>query len=416
MASQVLEASRGLRALLADFDATLVPGPDCALVAEELAITEKACSGSRLLAAARAVECGAHKEAGAADPVSWLSRQGGTTGRDARKGLELAKVLDAHPATKDALVSGSVSVSQAHEIAAIAAELPEAEHDLLETARHGDLTKVRDEARERRLSSTPVRDLHRAQLARRRFRHWRDGLGMVCFEGALPPETGVPFVARIERDAARRHRDAKRTGDPERFEAYAADALVALTASDGSGKRGPQADLVIVCDLYAWRRGYALGGETCHVIGGGPIPVEVAKELSRDAFLKGVLHDGVSIHKIRHYGRKYTAELRTALDLGPVPAFSGRACANCARPFGLQRDHRVPVASSGPTTYDNVQDLCYSCHAAKTERDRAAGLLGKTAKARGPTPPAKARGPGLPASDSHGPVPPGRPGAARARP
>ncbi len=390
-ALRVLEASRALRAALRDFDPALVSGPECALVAEELALTEKACSGNRLLAGARAVDCGAHKEAGVADPVSWFARQGGTTGWDARKGLELAQALGTHPATKDALMSGEVSVSQAWEITKIAAELPDAERELLGAARQGDLTKVRNEARELRLGSTPVGDLHRRQLAARRFRHWRDGLGMVCFEGALPPESGIPLVTRVEREAARRHREAKQTGNPERFQAYAADALIASLAAEANGKRGTHADLVIVCDLYAWRRGHTHDGEPCHVLGGGPIPVEVAKELSQDAFLKVVLHDGVEIHKIHHYGRKYTVELRTALDLGPVPAFSGRACTQCGRPFGLQRDHRVPVASNGPTTYANVQDLCYSCHASKTEQDRTSGLLGKRAKARGPGPPVRKR-------------------------
>jgi hypothetical protein len=32
----------------------------------------------------------------------------------------------------------------------------------------------------------------------------------------------------------------------------------------------------------------------CHLIDGGPLPVELAKELSKDAFLKTALHDGIA--------------------------------------------------------------------------------------------------------------------------
>jgi hypothetical protein len=266
--------------------------------------------------------------------------------------------------------------------------MPGSEEELLEIARHGSLTELRDRARERRLDSVPVDQLHARQVAARRFRHWRDGLGMVCFEGALPPETGIPFVTRIEREAARRHRDSKRASHADRFEACAADALYALTMAGPGDKRSPATDLVIVCDLYAWRRGHAHSGEPCHVIGGRPIPVELAKQLSRDAFLKVVLHDGIDIHKVHHHGRRYTAELRTALALGPVPAFDGRACSRCARTWGLQYDHKDPIAHTGTTSYSNVQSLCYPCHVDKTEEDRRAGLLAGRATARGSAPPA----------------------------
>ncbi|MGH8989818.1 MAG: HNH endonuclease, partial [Acidimicrobiales bacterium] len=61
----------------------------------------------------------------------------------------------------------------------------------------------------------------------------------------------------------------------------------------------------------------------------------------------------------------------------------------CKRTFGLEHDHTDPVAHTGRTTYQNLRDRCYPCHAVKTERDRLAGLLGKRAKARGPGPPVK---------------------------
>ena len=388
-AARVLEAAAAFLSAVSGFDPAQVAPVDCVAVSETAARVEKAAGALRLLAGSRAVRAGLHRHAGVADPAAWLARQGGTTGREARQGLELARTLETHPATKQALLEGAVSVAQAKAIAGAEEDLSGTEAALLGIARAGDLTRLRDEVRERRLSSIPSEDLHRRQLAARRFRHYRDGLGMVCFEGALPPETGIPLVTRIEREAARAHRDARRHGSRALFEASAADALVALCRGEekggGRGKRPSQrAELVIVCDLYAWRRGHAHQGEACHLMGGGPVPVGVAQALADDAFLKAVTHDGTSILEVAHFGRRYTAALRTALDLGPVPAFSGRACARCERTFGLERDHEVPIASNGRTSYANVQDLCFPCHAEKTEKDRRAGGLGKRAKARGP--------------------------------
>jgi hypothetical protein len=140
--------------------------------------------------------------------------------------------------------------------------------------------------------------------------------------------------------------------------------------------RSERAELVIVCDLFAWRRGHAHSGEVCHIIDGGPIPVPLAQELGRDAFLKAVLHDGVAIHTVKHFGRHLRAELRTALDLGTAPTFTGAQCADCGRRFALEYDHVNPVANHGPTAYANLTPRCWADHRAKTERDRQAGLLG----------------------------------------
>jgi len=103
----------------------------------------------------------------------------------------------------------------------------------------------------------------------------------------------------------------------------------------------------------------------------------VARELSKDAFLKAVLHTGVDIHTVKHFGRHIPAPLRTALDLGPAPLFNGRSCADCGRRWGLQYDHVNPVANHGPTEFANLQARCWPDHEAKTERDRQAGLLGR---------------------------------------
>lgn len=381
---ELLAATAALRSVLGKLDVVALLGGDCMRVAADLATTEKACAAVRAQLAARAASTGAPRRAGFADPADWLARQSGTTRRQAQQAIDVGEAVTDLPAVAAAFVAGDLSVDQAEEIARTVAGEAEAdradtEADLLRTARTGSLRQLRDVARRRRLARLDVDALHRRQHAARYVRHWTDELGMVRLDAALPPEVGVPLVNRLDRATDRLRRAAKRSAPPggavDRHEAYAADALVGLGAGRASGV-GDRADLVIVADLNAYRRGHAHEGEACHIVGGGPIPVEVARRLGRDAFLKAVLHDGVAIHTVRHFGRHIRAELRTALDLGPVPEFDGVTClvAGCDRRHHLEWDHRQPLAAGGATTFANLDPRCWPHHREKSEAEQAAGL------------------------------------------
>ena len=103
------------------------------------------------------------------------------------------------------------------------------------------------------------------------------------------------------------------------------------------------------------------------------------RRLSANAFVKAVLTDGVAVQRVRHFGRRIPAEVRTALELGPPPEFDGVTCAElgCERRYGLEWDHVDPLANGGPTSLENLQPQCAPHHREKTRRDRAAGLLGR---------------------------------------
>jgi hypothetical protein len=365
-------AAKALREALSGFEPGLYSGADCAAVVEELAATEKACAAARTRAALRATDCGAHKDKGFADGADWLARASGTSSGEARAALETTKALEDLPHTRAAVDEGQLSLGQAHEIARTEKQCPGSEKEMVELAKKESLRTLKEQGRKRRHDAIDPDKLHDAQQAARRFRHWRDDLGMVAFTGALPPEVGIPIMNRLNAETDRIRRPAG--SRQESREAHAADALVKLLTGTGTGKPH-SADLVIVCDLRAYRRGHAHAGEPCHILGGGPLPVSVVRELERDAFLKAVLHDGVQIHAVAHLGRHLKAELRTALSLGAPPAFDGVTCAQCDRRYGLQWDHVDPCANGGSTAFDNLQPLCWPHHQEKTERDRKAGLL-----------------------------------------
>lgn len=395
MSAPVVVAAELLRKALAATDPAALSGEDCARVADELAQTEKACVAVRLRAVARAIDAGVHRNRGFSDGPAWLARQSGSTGAAARRDLRTVEGLPSCPDTRAALAAGEISLAQAGEIVAAEAETPGAEAALLPVARTADLSRLRDRARDHRQAEVDPAQLRDRQWAARELRHWQDRDGMVHVAAALPPETGLPLVRKVQAMALRARRAARADGHRERFEAHAADALVALIGDADPRADGPptapaaRSDLVIVCDIRAYRRGHAHPGEVCHIIGGGPIPVSVAKDLTSDAFVKAVVHDGTRIETVAHFGRHLPATLRTALDLGPVPAFSGRECVDCGSRYGLEYDHVDPVANHGPTSYDNLEARCWKDHQAKTERDRRAGLLGPNP----PSPPRRRRSP-----------------------
>lgn len=376
MTATLLEEAAALRAVLAAFDPALVACEQAAVVAEQLAVTEKACAAARARATARAVQGRAHEGRGFADGVEWAARLSGSTRGAAKAALGVVEAAGAGRGTAvgDALANGELSLEQAAVVLGAEAACAGSEGEMLALARESSLAKLHDEARRRRLDAADPGELHRRQRAGRYFRHWRDGEGLVRLAGALPPDVGVGLMAHLDRECDRVRREAT---EPEPRAAHAADALVAMLSGAGVTGRS-STDLVLVCDLWAWRRGHAHPGESAHIVGGGPVPVDVLATLAEDAFVKAVLHDGVEISTVAHFGRHIPAELRTALELGPPPTFDGVECteAGCGRRYGLEWDHVDPVANGGPTSFDNLRARCWPHHRAKTERDRQAGLLG----------------------------------------
>jgi hypothetical protein len=367
---------------LGRFDPDEHAGEDCAHLVTSLSRLEKAAAAARARAAVRAAECGEHRKRGHADPSEWVARERGSTNREARRDLETAKKLELCPTTRDAMAVGEISLGQADEIVRTEEEVPGSEAELLKLAKRAGLSKLRDEARAKRAKAIPPEKLHERQHAARGVRHWRDHLGMIAGGFRLTPEVGIPFVNRLEREAQRLRRAAKREGGVvERFEAYAADAFAQMIQgglAPATVSKRRDVDAVIVCDLRAFRRGHGHDGEQCHIVGGGPIPVSLAREMATDAFLKAVLHDGVNIHTVKHFGRHIPAELRTALELGPLPGLDGVTCSEegCDRRYGLEWDHRDPVANGGETSFENLDPFCWPHHDEKTERDRKDGKLG----------------------------------------
>jgi hypothetical protein len=393
----LVELVEGLHAALVSFQPEAYSGHDCATLVEKLAAVEKVSAAARVRAAARAGECGTHRERGFADVSDWMARATGSTTGAAKAALDTSAALESQPEAKAALEAGELSFAQARELVKTEAAVPGSTAGLLDVAKSQGLRTLREQARDRRLRAIDPEELYARQHAAMYHRHWTTALGTIAYAGELPPEIGIPFTNILDAETdrlwlkAHQHTNAAQQNLADssadaassgakaevRRSALAAQAFLRMMENGGGKGKANRADLVIVCDLQAYRRGHAHDGEPCHIVRGGPIPVSLAKELGRDAFLKAVLHDGTEIHTIAHFGRKYPAVLRTALDLGAPPAFNGNVCAapGCDRCYHLQHDHIDPVANGGLTSYVNNQLLCPHDHRIKTEQDRKAGLL-----------------------------------------
>jgi hypothetical protein len=352
------------------FEADRWSGEDCARLSEELARAAKACAAASARAAAHAMDCGR-------GDVEWVARTAGITPSQARQSLATTAGLAACQATSEAVAEGAVSLVQAREIVQADAAVPGSERSLLQVASSTGMAGLRRACRNVRLASVDRDELHRRQWAARSVRHWVDGEGMIAGTFCLPPEVGLPFVNRLDAQTDRIRRSARREGNTDAREAHAADALL-LMAEGASMGRAARSDVVFVVSLDTFRRGCVDGEEVCHAIGSGPVPVGIVREaVAADAFVKAVMLRGVEVHTVAHFGRRRSAELRTALGLGPAPAFEGVVCVGegCDRRHDLEWDHVDPVANDGVTSYENMKPRCRLHHWAKTERDRAAGLL-----------------------------------------
>ena len=287
-------------------------------------------------------------------------------------------------ATNEALTAGSLSLAQAAEIVQAEAAVPGSEDALLEVAATQGMAGLRSEARRVALGAIHRQELHRRQRAARSGCStgsttrgwWRAGSGCrprwACRSStdSTPRPTvqsAPPAVPerRGPRDPLRRRPDAD---------------------GEGWGKgRAARADVVYVCDLPAAVRGHTHGDELCHVIGGGPVSVDVVRARRSTCSSRWCCVTG------RRSTRSPMTDVTSPRGCGPcsssvIPSGSTVRCASRTGAI-------VATSSSGTTTIPSrttgsratrTEARCRPDHWAKTERDRTAGLLGETRWEWGP--------------------------------
>ena len=195
---------------------------------------ERLAGAGRGVAAIRVANGINWKHAGHRNPAEWLASATGTSVGEATRELETARRLEELPATAEAYRNGELSGAQASEIAASATADPEAEAQLLATARDGgSFRAVRDQCREVSMRTSDdaarARRLHDTRSART----YPGSDGHVALHAEFSPDVGASVVSVLEKKTDELFRSARQSGTTELRSAYAADALAALILGDG---------------------------------------------------------------------------------------------------------------------------------------------------------------------------------------
>ena len=177
---------------------------------------------------------------------------------------------------------------------------------------------------------------------------------MTLLTGFLPLEQGVACLA-----ALRRHTDAVKTSGDSRSRAQImADTLVERVTGQATAA-DVQAEVAIVIPVQALTHPEQGSGQVAEVVGHGPIPAALAKEILAGS-----------------EGRKWWRRLFTAHHGGVVGGDPTRRCfdgtlakliayrdgSRCREPFcdapARETDHIVPFRDGGPTTFTNGRAVC----------------------------------------------------------
>jgi hypothetical protein len=322
------------------------------------------------------------------DDCTRLAQVTGSSVGQAKKVVATGKAMASSGDLSCALQNGEISMDQATEIAAAEESAPGAAGELVAVAQEKPFHVLKERARKLKLEAEQHRDLAARQHQARSARSHRDELGMVHIHMELEPHVGAPIVSRAEAEAQRLRRRAKAEGVIEPFERHLADAYAALLSGSGKG-HSKRPELVVLVSHEVAKRGWkdVKKGELCNIPGLGPVAPSVAREIASDAFLNGVFYDGTDLRHFKRWSRDIPIEVRIAVELGPGPEFDGIVCSDCGNRFRTELDHMRPRFAGGLTATDNLQPRCWTCHRAKTARDRKAGKLRPRAHDADPAPP-----------------------------
>jgi hypothetical protein len=381
-----------LRTVVRRLDAATLEAADAASMVSVFGAIENLAAAGKARCARRVADSGAWRSLGDRSGAHWLARVSGTTVSAATDALETVARLVELPAVDAAVCDGALNPLQANEIASAAAALPASADALLEAAGTASLVGLRNECRKVRAgaeSGDEERARARRLHDRRYLRTWTDDDGAVCGRFSLAPDAGASLLAAVERRRDAIFAAARAEGRRESYEAYSADALVALAtgaSTDGHPvPKGADAKVIVRIDHTALARGHTEPGETCEIAGVGPVAVNVVADLMDDAFLAAVITKGVDVVNVAHLGRRVTAWQRTALQWRD-PECTVEGCHQTAR---LEIDHRDDWARTKLTRLDALDRLCDHHHLLKT---RYGWLLAPGTGKRPMHPPSRAAG------------------------
>jgi hypothetical protein len=406
MCEQLAAIRKALSDWAASFDPALVPAEVAVRVVGDAAAIEASAAALKALAAARAVDLGEFRSDGYRSAADGLASEIGIGPRAARDLVVTGRRLREQPALADAAKSGALSADKVALVANATEADASAAQRLIDLAGSAPLTALRDECARVKAAACDAEERRRRIHARRSLRTWTDLEGVWHLHASGNPEEGAQVMAALSPLIAERYEAARAAGERESRDAYAFDALVAMgcersaadtverPSSQGGRERRPRrrlgaaVKLLVRIDYDAWLRGVAAEGETCELVGYGPVAVSAVRQLveTGDPFVAAVLTRGKALVGVAHLGRQPNSYQRSALEW----LYPSCAVQNCQTQAHLQADHRIDWARTHYTVLDLLDLLCWYHHGLKTRENWA--LVEGTGK-RDFVPPSDARHP-----------------------
>ena len=245
MSLTLAELKQAMSAYTAGFDPALVPPGRLREVLSDAGAIERMASAVSCLVAARLAggavdrdKAGPAGRAGSARAAAQaLAQATGTSLGEARRAIEAGQAMGAQPEVAAAARAGELSREQASLVSGAAGANPGATGALLETARHGSLGELADEAARARAAAEDLGQRRANVRAGRSLREWTDPYGTWQLHARGLPEDGARVMAALAPLADAAFEAARKEGRREAPETYAFDALVALAGGQGGGAR-----------------------------------------------------------------------------------------------------------------------------------------------------------------------------------
>jgi hypothetical protein len=153
----------------------------------------------------RAEECNAHQGTSSRSAVELCSRSGGISIHDARSAVEASRSRGNLPTVEDAIDKGELTLDEAARITKAATANPDAQGDLVASAKQGP-EALQDACIKARLNTETSEQRRTRQHQLRAFTMRTDDDGMMTGRFRLTPEAGAQFKAIIDRHTQHRYR------------------------------------------------------------------------------------------------------------------------------------------------------------------------------------------------------------------
>ena len=292
MDREVAEVRERFAELAARLDPDDLPASHAPALWCELDQLARQVAAAKLLVARRVDDSMAWRREGFASAAEYLAARGGTSLGSARKELDTSKALPDLPATKQALLDGSLSAAQGALIAEAATVNPAAERTLVDAAGRDSFKELKDRSLRAKAAGDADPEATQRRLHRNRsLREYTDSEGAwnlhargTAADGAkVHAALGAAHRGAVPRRAGRRPpRDSARRGPSTRsstsLRARSSRQRLVGPRAQPTTDRGEVArrrhQALVRCDLEALQRGAVEGDEVCEVAGVGPIPVE----------------------------------------------------------------------------------------------------------------------------------------------